>query len=172
MPHQLVNIAIQFARHLQLRDLDDGNYIFVGSPASNPWVLLFENRLNFCEIRSDEVNGAAKSFRNKKPKPGEREAYVGLSRTGVDGEDFATIALLPAESGRGNSTIIQGLQQEATEAAGLLLADEGGRRKLKKALALDADPKTPVYFEALLRISEVAGSPDSISVITSRTMKY
>jgi hypothetical protein len=172
MPNQLESISIQSARHLQLRDLDDGNYIFVGSPASNPWVLLFENRLNFCEVRSDEVNGAPKSFGNKKPLPGERNAYQGLSRTGVDGEDFATIALLPADSGRGNILIIQGLQQEATEAAGLLLADEGGRRKLKKALSIADEPLAPVYFEVLLRISAVAGSPDAISVVASRTMKY
>jgi hypothetical protein len=172
MPNHLENISIQSARHLQLRDLDDGNYIFVGSPASNPWVLLFENRLNFREIRSNEVSGAAKSFLNKKPRPGERNAYQGLSRTGVDGEDFATIALLPADSGRGNILIIQGLQQEATEAAGLLLADEGGRKKLKKALGLEAEPADPVYFEVLLRIRAVAGSPDAISVIADRTMKY
>jgi hypothetical protein len=133
---------------------------------------LFENRLNFCEIRSDEVKGAPKSFSNKKPRPGERNAYQGLIRTGVDGEDFATIALLPADSGRGNILIIQGLQQEATEAAGLLLADEGGRRKLKKALGIDAEPVAPVYFEALLRISAIAGSPDAIGVVASRTMKY
>jgi hypothetical protein len=172
MPNHLESISIQSARHLQLRDLDDGNYIFVGSPASNPWVLLFENRLNFCEVRSDEVNGAPKSFRNKKPQPGERQSYEGLTRTGVDGEDFATIALLPAESGRGNIMIIQGLQQESTEAAGLLLADEGGRRKLKNALGLQGDPSAPVYFEVLLRINAVAGSPDAISVVASRILKY
>ncbi len=172
MPNQLESISVQSARQLQLRDLEDGNYIFVGSPASNPWVLLFENRLNFREMRSDEVSGAAKSFANKKPRPGERQAYAGLLRTGVDGEDFATLALLPADSGRGNILIIQGLQQEATEAAGLLLADEGGRRKLRKALSLDAEPTTPVYFEALLRINAVAGSPDAIAVVATRTMKY
>jgi len=43
---------------------------------------------------------------------GEQNNYQGLARTGLDGDDFASIALLPSDSGRGNILIIQGLQQE------------------------------------------------------------
>ena len=171
VPGTMDQVLVRSARDIRLRDLESGNFIFVGSPASNPWVLLFENRLNFEEVRSDELNGVEKYFRNGKPLPGERDRYQGLPRTGLDGEDYAAIALIPTESRRGSILIIQGLQQESTEAAGLFLADEGGRQRLKKALAIQSDPASPVYFEALLRIQAVAGSPSSTTVVAGRVFQ-
>jgi hypothetical protein len=89
----------------------------------------------------------------------------------MDGDDYASIALLPADSKRGNVLIIQGLQQEGTEAAGMLLCDEGGRARLKKALGIDGEPGRPVYFEVLLRVKSVAGSPGSAMVVASRVIQ-
>jgi hypothetical protein len=172
LPNTLGQVSVRSARDLHPRDLEDGNYVFVGSPASNPWVLLFENRLNFRELRCDEIHESAKVFLNKHPRPGEQGTYKGLGGTGLDGSDFASIALLPSDSGRGNILIIQGLQQESTEAAGLLLTDEGGRDKLKKALKIQNEPKSPVYFEALLRVEAVGGSPKSATIVASRILKY
>ncbi len=172
LPGTLDHVTVRSARDLHPRDLDDGDYIFVGSPASNPWVLLFQNRLNFIEVRPDEVGGFTKFFLNKKPQPGEQAKYQGLARTGVDGNDFATLALLPSESGRGNILLIQGLHQEATEAAGMLLTDESGRKRLKKALGLQGDPTAAVYFEVLLRIEAVGGSPKSATIVATRLIKY
>jgi hypothetical protein len=171
LPDRLDQVAVRSARDLRMRDLEDGNYVFLGSPASNPWVLLFENRLNFQEVRSDEIRGAVKFFSNKNPQAGELATYQGLPRTGMRGVDFASIALLPTDSTRGNVLIIQGLQQEGTEAAGLFLCDEAGRQKLKKALGIDRDPGAPVYFEVLLRVEAVGGSPTSSKIVASRILK-
>jgi hypothetical protein len=67
--------------------------------------------------------------------------------------------------------LFQGLQQEATEAAGLFLADEGNRQQLKRALNVrDRANQPPIYFETLLRLRAVAGSPGSISVVASRRL--
>jgi len=172
LPNSLERVRVRSARDLHPRDLEDGNFIFVGSPASNPWVLLFENRLNFTELRRQEADGEAKLFLNKRPRPGEQNTYEGLARTGLDGNDFATIALLPSESGRGNVLIIQGLQQEATEAAGMLLADVGGRKKLNKALGIETEPTSPLYFDVLLHVQAVGGSSKSASIVASRILKY
>jgi hypothetical protein len=171
LPRRPELVSVRSARDLRFRDLKEGNYVFLGSPASNPWVLLFEDRLNFQEIRGDETRGVVKFFRNKKPRAGEQAAYVGLPRTGVDGDDYAAIALLPADTKRGTVLIIQGLQQEGTEAAGLFLSDEGGRSKLRKALGLEGEPVHPVYFEVLLRIKAVAGSPGATSIVASREVQ-
>jgi hypothetical protein len=171
LPGRLDLIAVRSARDLRLRELEEGNYVFLGSPASNPWVLLFENRLNFQEVRGDETHGVVRFFRNREPRPGEQPTYRGLPRTGADGEDYAAIALLPSESRPGNILIIQGLQQEATEAAGLFLADEGGRRNLRAALGSSAQSPLPAYFEVLLRIQAVGGSASSTSIVASRIVK-
>ena len=171
MHQNLDRVSIRSGRDLRLRDLQEGNYIFIGSPASNPWVLLFESRLNFQEVRSDEVKGSVKFFVNRHPRPGEQSTYKGLALTGSNGEDYATIALLPTDTRRGNILIIQGLQQEGTEAAGLFLPDPENCQRLRKALSIRGDSKSSTYFEALLRISAVGGSPTSTSIVANRILQ-
>ena len=122
-------LTIRSARELRPRDLDEGSFVFVGSPSSNPWVSYFQDKLNFQE-REGVVGESLKFFQNLHPQTGEKEAYQGLTFTGNSGEDYATISLLPLPNGRGTVLILQGLQQEGTEAAGLFLADEGNRTAL------------------------------------------
>lgn len=159
--------AVRFARDIRLRDLDEGNYIFLGSPGSNPWVQLFQSRLNFQE--SEELVGAGpKEFVNKAPQPGEQTDYVGLRFTGTSGEDYADIALLPSPANGTAILILQGLQQEGTEAAARFLANPNQRRVLRDALGLSSDPKNKAWFEALIRTKAVAGAPNSEVIVAAR----
>jgi hypothetical protein len=163
-------ISVRSARDLRLRDLEEGNYVFVGSPGSNPWVSLFESRLNFQEAEG-VVGESMKYFANKQPAQGEQKTYQGLEFTGSTGEDYATISLLPAGNGRGSVLILQGLQQEGTEAAGLFLADETSRERLKQALNIHGSVSKPIYFEALIRTRAVAGAPNATSIIATRLIQ-
>jgi hypothetical protein len=162
-------LSIRSARELYPRDLEQGTFVFIGSPSSNPWVSYFQNQLNFQE-REGVVGESAKYFENMHPKPGERAAYQGLTYTGNSGEDYATISLLPLPNGRGIALILQGLQQEGTEAAGLFLADPDNRQRLQRALGVSGAPDKPVYFEALIRVSAVSGAPDATSIIATRVL--
>ncbi len=163
-------ITVRSARDLRLRDMQEGNYILVGSPSSNPWVSLYESQLNFVE--GEGVAGqSVKFFQNKHPRPGEQPTYKGLEFTGTTGVDYATISLLPTPSGHGNVLILQGLQQEGTEAAGLLLADPKGRTRLEKALGISGESTRPVYFEVLLRANAVGGAPDSTEIVATRIIQ-
>jgi hypothetical protein len=163
-------ISVRSARDLRLRDLQEGNYVFVGSPGSNPWVSLFQNRLNFQEAEG-VVGESMKYFVNKQPLPGEQKTYQGLEFTGSTGEDYATISLLPAGSGRGTLLILQGLQQEGTEAAGLFLANENSRELLKQALNIHGNVSKPIYFEALIRTRAVAGAPNATTIVSTRLIQ-
>lgn len=163
-------VSVRSARDLRLRDLDQGNYIFIGSPGSNPWVSLFESQLNFQEAEG-VVGEDTKYFRNKQPRAGEQSRYQGLRFTGTAGEDYSSIALLPNERHNGSIMIFQGLQQEGTEAAGLFLTDANNRRRLAQALGLGSEPQEPVYFEVLLRISAVAGAPKATTIVSTRLFK-
>jgi hypothetical protein len=160
-------IAIRSARELRPRDLEEGSFVFVGSPSSNPWVSYFQDKLNFQE-REGVVGESLKFFQNLHPKSGEQQAYQGLTFTGTSGEDYATISLLPVPNGRGSVLILQGLQQEGTEAAGLFLADAGNRQRLHDALGISSVAGQPVYFEALIRTQAVAGAPNATSIIATR----
>jgi hypothetical protein len=162
-------ISVRSARELRPRDLEQGTFVFVGSPSSNPWVFYFQDKLNFQE-REGVVGESLKFFQNEHPKAGEQASYQGLAFTGSSGEDYATISLLPLANGRGSVLILQGLQQEGTEAAGLFLADAGNRQKLQAALGFSGSPTQPVYFEALIRTQAVAGAPNATSIVATRVI--
>lgn len=164
-------VVIRYPRDLRIRDLDHDNFIFIGSPGSNPWVSLFQDRLNFRESE-EEVGKSAKAFVNTNPLPGEKLRYEGLRWTGSVGEDYATIALLPNSTHDGNILILQGLQQEGTEAAGRFLADEVNRKQLFNALGLsNAELNDKIWFEALIRSRTVSGAPNTTTLIAVRRIK-
>jgi hypothetical protein len=163
-------VSVRFPRDLGMRDLDREDFIFIGSPASNPWTSLFQSKLNFRESES-AVGDSVKFFVNTNPLPGEKARYEGLRWTGTLGEDYADIALLPNNTNDGSVLALQGLQQEGTEAAGRFLADPQNRRDLKIALGLsptaDSFPEN-VWFEALIRSRTVAGAPNTTTLVAVR----
>jgi hypothetical protein len=166
------HVSVRYPRDLRMRDLDHENYIFIGSPASNPWVGLFQDRLNFRESET-VVGKSAKVFMNKNPLPGEQAQYEGLRWTGSQGEDYATISVLPNATHDGSVLALQGLQQEGTEAAGRFLADEENRRQLMHALGISpSDAGTQnIWFEALIRSRTVSGAPNSTTLVAVRRIQ-
>jgi hypothetical protein len=163
-------VSVRFPRDLGMRDLDHEDFIFIGSPASNPWASLFQNKLNFRESEL-AVGDSAKFFVNTNPLPGEKARYEGLRWTGTLGEDYADIALLPNNTNDGSVLVLQGLQQEGTEAAGRFLANPENRRELKIALGLPPTSDSfseNVWFEALIRSRTVAGAPNTTTLVAVR----
>jgi hypothetical protein len=165
-------VSVRSPKDLRIRELDHGNYIFIGSPASNPWVSLFQDKLNFRESEA-AVGKSVKAFFNTNPLPGEQARYEGLRWTGSVGEDYATIALLPNATHDGSVLILQGLQQEGTEAAGRFLADPENRHQLQRALGIPTSDNIsePVWFEALIRSRTVSGAPNSTSLVAVRRIR-
>lgn len=160
-------VSISWAGTLDRRDLEDGNYIFVGSSISNPWVGLFADKLNFQVV--EESVGGRMYFRNRAPLPGEQSRYEGLASTGSTGDDYATLSILPGPAGQGNIMILQGLRQEGTEALSVMLGDPGDRAALEAAVRKVAN-NSP-YFEALIRARSVAGAPVAIDIVATRRIQ-
>jgi hypothetical protein len=164
-------VTIRSAKDMRIRDLDHQNYVFIGSPASNPWVSLFQDKLNFRETEA-AVGKSIKAFVNIKPLPGEQARYEGLRWTGTEGDDYATIALLPNITQDGSVLILQGLQQEGTEAAGRFLVDPGNRQQIQRALGIPIPDHIAgnLWFEALIRSRTVSGAPNSTTLVAIRRM--
>jgi hypothetical protein len=162
-------VLVRSAKDLRIRDLDHENYVFIGSPASNPWVSLFQDKLNFRESEA-AVGNSVKAFVNANPLPGEQARYEGLRWTGTEGDDYATIALLPNMTKDGSVLILQGLQQEGTEAAGRFLAEADNRRQLQRSIGIPVSDNFMgnVWFEALVRSRTVSGAPNSTSLVAVR----
>jgi hypothetical protein len=162
-------VTVRSAKDMKIRDLDHGNYIFIGSPASNPWVSLFQDKLNFRETEA-VVGKSVKAFVNTNPLPGEQARYEGLRLTGTEGDDYATIALLPNITQDGSVLILQGLQQEGTEAAGRFLVDAENRQQLQRSLGVPLSDRVTgnLWFEALIRSRTVSGAPNSTTLVAIR----
>ena len=161
------NLVIRSAKGISASDLSRGNLIFVGAQSSNPWVQLFDDRLNFPAV--EEFPAGARYILNRNPRPGEQPRYFVSGSTGDSGQDYATISLFPAQNGGGNILLIQGLRMEGTEAAVALLRSDDLRSKLQQRLQKANDGRTPRYFEVLLQARSVAGSPMSIEFMAVRT---
>jgi hypothetical protein len=164
--------SVRSARDLEIRDLDHENYVLVGSPASNPWVSLFEDKLNFRESE-EAVGKSAKVFVNAHPLPGELAQYEGLQWTGTEGDDYATIALVPNMTRDGSVLILQGLQQEGTEAAGRFLLEAENRHQLQRSLGIPLSDSIAgnIWFEALIRSRAVSGAPNSTTLVSVRRIQ-
>ncbi len=167
-------VRAQYARNLNLRELQTNNAVLLGSRRSNPWVELFEPRLNFVLAR-DAATGAP-VFVNRKARPGESATFAIPNMLDADGTEqremnsYAHVALISNLSSSGYVLILEGLNMEGTEAAGEFVANT---KELTALLhALDHQTGTPVQpFEALLGLTSVPGGFANTKVIAYRSAR-
>jgi hypothetical protein len=123
------------------------NVILIGGRLSNPWDELFEGPMNF--IAKFDTDGSI-TVVNRTPAPGEQQTYVQTRSV-----EYCVVAYLPNPDHHGIVLLIEGTNAEATEAAGDFLLSEDQLSNFKKMLHVTKLP----YFEALLKVSSVPGTP-------------
>src|SRR5262249_10439092 len=124
------------ARKLQAGDFKtDDNFILMGSPASNPWVGLFQDLLDFAFLydrdRGGEVIGTVR------PGPGEAAVYTPTVPGWGTGQAYAIAALVANPNQSGRVMILSGTNAAATEAAGRFVANPESVAKALRAHRLD-----------------------------------
>jgi hypothetical protein len=127
------------------------NVILIGARIANPWDELFENRMNFV----GQTQNSFTTIANRAPLAGEQKVYA---RT--DSAGYCTVAYLPNPSSDGSVLLIEGTSAEATEAAGDFLLSEEHLSRFRNTLHVTKFP----YFEALLKISAVRGTPLTVTI--------
>ncbi len=151
------NLHLYNAREYTPALLTKDNVILLSNPTSNPWVNLFENHLNFTE----QPNSAGESpVTNHAPAAGEQAVYFPTDTTG-----YCVVAYLPKPDDTGKMLIVQGTSSEATEAGGDFLLSEDQLSDFRERLQTATFP----YFEVLLKISHVTGTPISNTIEAYRT---
>ncbi len=156
-------IDVRSARGIQLADLKtDDNFIFLGSPRSNPWSALFRNELDFRFVFDDTAK--QEIIDNVHPRQGEMAEYVPTALGWATGQSYAIIAFVQNLDQNGQVLLLAGANGEGTEAAGRLIADPV---RLSDALhTCGISPRGPLkHFEMLLHLSTMAGSPTSAEVV-------
>lgn len=158
-------ISVRLAREVQLGDFHRGeNVILLGSSASNPWVELFQDQLDF-QIHYDPAR-SRQGVRIRNPKPDDPAGFSESVQTGVTGEAYAAIALVNGLDGKGRVLILQGANMEGTDVAGQLALDsERTSAELRKCGINPAAAQA--NFELLLRLRTVAGSTRRSEVIAA-----
>lgn len=160
-------VLLRYSRDMQLSDFKDHNVILLGSPIANPWVNLLGKSLSF-EFGIDEKWRGL--IRNTKPRAGERTVYTMTTRSGETGEAYAVVAFLPNVTGPGSVLLVAGTTGEGTQAAGEFISDENRASKALRAMGIDPFGP-PRYFEILLKVQAVAGSPSQSSVLAERVIR-
>ena len=155
-------INVEGARNLQFSDLKtDDNFIFLGSPASNPWSSIFDNQLDFRFVGAPVPGGGL--IRNVHPYAKEQSTYVPTARGGATGDSFALVALVANPDQSGQVLLLAGLNREGTQAAGNLVTDPA---RLAEAIrTCGISPAGPLkHFQMLLHVYTMAGSPSQFDV--------
>jgi hypothetical protein len=156
-------IVVRAAREIQLSDLQtDDNFIFLGSPRTNPWTSLFSDQLDFRFVF--DKNLKSEFIQNVHPHPNDLPAYVPTARGWATGNSFAIVAFIRNPDQNGQVLLLAGANSEGTEAAGKLATD---LPRLSAALQqCGISPSGPLqHFELLLHLNTMAGSPSNFNVV-------
>ena len=112
------------ARSMQLNEYKvDDDFILLGSPRSNPWFMLFDEKLDF-RFEYDR-NLKQEVIRNARVQAGEAAAYVPTAQGWETGHAYAIVAFLRNPGQSGHVLLLAGSNAEATEAAGKLVTNVG-----------------------------------------------
>ncbi|MDE3149790.1 MAG: hypothetical protein KGL37_10010 [Acidobacteriota bacterium] len=157
-------IRLYFSRNYMPSLVKRDNLILFGTRISNPWMEIFEDRLNFIEERRQgglQPPGTPHSFvTNRSPAAGEQTTYIPTSTMG-----YCTVAYLPNPEHNGKVLLIQGTSSEAAQGCGDFLLSESAMANFQKTLRATKFP----YFEVLLSTSQMLDIPLSTKIVAYRT---
>jgi hypothetical protein len=159
-------VTVRSARDLQVQDFrTDDDFVLLGSVRSNPWSEMWERQLDFW-IEWDDASRKMICL-NKSPRPGEAPVYVPRAGSFDTGESYAVVAFLSNPNQSGHILLIAGTTSEGTQIAGQFVTNLDNLGKVLAKAGID--PRGPARpFQALLRLTAMAGSPGRFEVIAFR----
>jgi hypothetical protein len=157
-------LDVRYARDLQMDELKQGNVILSGARGANPWLALYEPRMNF--IGSDEWAHHGYTFLNRHPVAGETATFS-TSEGDPTQRVLGVLAYLPNLEGTGHTLIVEGNSMAGTEAISDFLFDDAALLPfLRKVSKPDG---TVPYFEVLIEANSVNGSAGPFRILAYRT---
>lgn len=155
-------LAVHGARDIQLSDLKtDDNFIFLGSPLSNPWTSIFADQLDFRFVFDPASHSEV--VRNFHPRPKEKPIYVPSALGWQTGDSFAILALVRNPDQNGQVLLLSGANGEGTEAAGRLVVDLPRLARILRDCGVTSSGPLQ-HFEILLHLRTMAGSSGHVDV--------
>jgi hypothetical protein len=155
------SLHLSLSRFYTADSLKRNSLILIGGKKANPWVRLFDDKMNFS---LDYDNLHSQSFiANRHPQSGEQAVYAAPMDTNTF-VGYSVIAYLPNPSRTGNVMILAGTDSDATSAAAEFLTSEEQLGKLRSTFHVKNFP----YFEVLLKTSRLSGTSFSAELLAYR----
>ena len=154
---------VVLARRVDPATLQVHNVVLAGPRRSNPWVELFEARLNF---QSHFEEGTRRAWlQNMKPQAGEAAEYpVEWSKTG-----YGRVAYLGSPQGSNSVLLLSGIDLASTDACADFITSEAHVRSLLTTLGAGGGGVIP-HFEVLLRTKLLLGTTSNYEVVAHRRL--
>jgi len=161
---QKSNLALSYARDFRVEDLKEGNVILVGAAVANPWVELFEPKMNFvfadARIRQYTVLNRAPTGN----EPGKWTANYDDPQHHV----YGVVGFLPNLGGSRNMLIIEGTSMAGTQCAWDFVADDSSF--LQFANRIKRSNGSIPHFQLVLDSTNLNGSAVRRSILAWRVM--
>jgi hypothetical protein len=161
----------QFARDVEAEFFHHGNVVLIGSHRSDPWVSVYEPSLNF--ILDQDPSSGAPLFRNRSPHGNEAQTYSIPDMYDTQRSEektyasYGVVALLKGCGDHGLTVLVEGLNAQATQAAGDMVTDPQRLDALLSSIGHKAGTNV-APFEALFQITSLPGGYDNPRVIAYR----
>jgi hypothetical protein len=157
------NVSIHAARSRQIQDLaSEDNFVFLGSPRTNPWSALFSDQLDFRFVFDPKAK--TEFIRNERPRPQEASAYVPTAPGWQTGRSFATLALIRNPDQVGQVLLIAGATHEGTAAAGRFITDTPRLNATLKKCGVKNSGEVQ-HWQLLLQLNAMAGAPSNVDAV-------
>jgi hypothetical protein len=154
---------VRYTRSLTIEDVKNSNVILLGSAHTNPWVSLFDDKLNFKLEYTPEVD---QSFVVNEHPIGTEQPKYRNGTAGTVNRTYGAIDYLPNLDGIGHVLIIQGLNMAATQAAAdTLFNSQKIEPFLKRATLSNGSLRS---FELLVETSSIDATAPGSEIIASR----
>lgn len=156
-------IDVRFARDVRPNDLKKGNIVLVGASEANPWVGLFEPKMNF-QFGYDR-HALNMSVINRNPINGE-PSHWDSNHTDAQHRVYGVLAYLPNLSSNGRVLILEGTTMAGTECVWNFVSDD--TQLLPFLERIRRPDKSVPPFEVVLGASNLSGSAAKANVLAWR----
>ena len=159
-------VELRYAREVLPDDLKHGSVILIGSKYSDPWVALFEPRMNF--VFRDNPKQKTSTIVNRAPSPGEQPEYS-YDSSDTAQKVYGVVALQPNLTGTDKVLILEGTTMAGTQAAADFVLDD--HLLLPFLTRIKSSTGQVPFFELLLESNNMNGTASKIKILGSRVSK-
>jgi hypothetical protein len=157
------NLEVRYARDARPNDLKQGNIILIGASEANPWVDMFEPRMNFVFV--NDRPHQTMSVVNRSPRAGEAQHWESANQD-AEHRVFGVLAFLPTVNGNGNALLLEGTSMAGTESAWDFISDAKQFGAFMNQVG--GTTKHVPHFEAVVGTTNFGGSAAKTTALAWR----